>query len=53
LLADRELRMALGRAGQERARGHFTLARAAREIAAIYSELIASSPPPAPTPGGP
>ena len=52
LLADRELCAAFGRAGQERARAHFTLERAAREIAEVYAELLAAGPP-ALTPAGP
>jgi glycosyltransferase involved in cell wall biosynthesis len=54
LLADRGLGATLGRAGQERARAHFTLAQSARGIAAVYSEVLAAIPPaPAPTPAAP
>jgi glycosyltransferase involved in cell wall biosynthesis len=44
LLNDRDLCAAFGRAGQERAYAHFTLERAAREIAAVYHELLAERP---------
>jgi glycosyltransferase involved in cell wall biosynthesis len=44
LFGDRERAIALGRAGQERARAHFTLDRAAGEIGAVYRELVAEQP---------
>ncbi|HWN81823.1 MAG TPA: glycosyltransferase family 4 protein, partial [Candidatus Udaeobacter sp.] len=45
LLGDRALAAAFGRAGQERARAHFTVERAARDIAAVYTELLAPPTP--------